>query len=154
MTDTTSDTAPGFCPEPTVYHLTFADHPDVAGLDVRLKSMSIGERLEFDRMRFTPPVDLDARLKKEREIAQALADRLLSWNLLDPKTREPVPMTVDGVLSQEDRTIQPIISAWIDAITGVRRPLDQRQNQSPGMANGSELMHSIPSQPLTPQPTT
>jgi hypothetical protein len=150
MTDTPQD---GFCPEPTVYHLTFADHPDVAGLKVRLRSMSIGERLEFDRLRFTPPADLEARLKKERAIAQALADRLLSWNLLDSTTKQPVPLTLDGVLSQEDRVINPIAAAWIDAITGRRAPLDR--TQTPTTTNGSEsLMASIPAQPLTPEPTT
>jgi hypothetical protein len=154
MTDTTND-SPGCRPEPTVYHLTFPDHPDLPGLEVRLSSMSIGERIEFDRMRLTPATTAEQAWAKDRAMAEALGARLLSWNLLDPKTGEPVPPTAEGVLSQEGRHINPVVVAWLDAITGVRRPLDSTQDPTTtNGTSGSDLMASIPSQPLTPEPTT
>lgn len=134
----------GFRPEPRVYHLTFPAHPDVPGMQVRLASMSILERLEFDTMRFTPVANALEIPEKDRRMAQALAERLISWNVLDPKTGDPVPPTLEGILSLDDWVINPIVEAWIDAITGVRRPL-----APPASADGMEVMDSIPVQPLT-----
>lgn len=145
------DPQDGFAPEHTIYTLSFTGHPDFDGMVVRLGHMTLGERLAFDEMRLTPPTSLQEKLVKERAIAAALAKHLLSWNLRDPDTRQPVPATLEGIWSQEDKVIGPIVRAWVDALIGVRRPLEPTPPPPGGTDEDEEmrnLMTSIPVAPL------
>jgi hypothetical protein len=112
----------GFRPEPTHYHLRFAD-PAFKGLEVEIQRMNIGESLEFDKARLTQATTVEESEKKALTIAGMVAAKLVAWNLED-QTGQPVPTTLDGVLSQDDTVINPIIEAWVDAIRGVTPPLD------------------------------
>jgi hypothetical protein len=134
----------GYEPEPTVYNINFTGQGRLDGLEVKIAHMSMGERFEFDRLRLNRPNGVDEIYKWNHDIAQALADHLTWWNV--EKNGEPVPTTKEGVLSQEDFVVNAISAAWIDAITG-RAAVDPTR-PADGQATDSDLMSSIPAQPL------
>ena len=91
----------GFRREPKTFLLVF-DDPDLAGLEVRARSLSIGE-LEDDDL----------------QVYESFAAALVSWNLED-EDGNSLPATLETVRSYPDvGFMNALASAWIKAVTGV-----------------------------------
>lgn len=81
--------------------LKFED-PEMAGLEVVCKRPSVGQIELFDKT--------DRQLDEQLVVLQTC---LISWNLED-EDGNPVPITIEGLKSQD----QPFLAALIDAWTG------------------------------------
>ncbi|MFC5834659.1 hypothetical protein [Nonomuraea insulae] len=123
-----------------VYKLVFNEDDDMAGLEVKARSMSTGGLLDM-----APLLDLQLsasptaeEMESIAELLERFAGVLVSWNLEDDDD-EPVPATLEGLLDQDIDFVLRIILAWADAISGVPAPLD-------GLSPGGEpsLVASIP----------
>jgi hypothetical protein len=119
------------------YVLAFED-PEMDGLEVRVKSMSVGKVREFLAKSRSNEVDVGATFDD-------FADGLLSWNLLDDDDR-PVPPTREGIDAQDVDFIMAIVTAWMETITGVADadPLGGRSN-----SGEPSLVASLPMVPLS-----
>lgn len=95
------------------YLLTWEDG-DMAGCEVRMKSTSLGQRLAV------------GNAESNEEVNTIFLKHVQSWNLLDPREEEdvPLPMTLEGVQALEEVVISEIIHAWLDATMGRTAPLD------------------------------
>jgi hypothetical protein len=143
MTTTTT----GFRKPAKVYRLKFADE-EFAGLEVKAKSVPLGTFLELSTLA-EPIAGGDSREQVTRvsQLFAGFAQALISWNLEDEETGEAVPATYDGIMAQEFDFVLAIITAWMEAISGVAAPL----------ANGSTsgdttLEASLPMAPISPSP--
>jgi len=58
-----------------------------------------------------------------RELAELLAAHLIDWNFEDEKG-DPVPMTVDGILTLEQPILVRICREWLKAASGITAPLE------------------------------
>lgn len=121
--------------------LTFED-PQYEGLQVRVRSLSIGQVLDI----IDPPTGEGGVRDQALLNAQRLADGLVSWNLEYPDGT-PVPMTVDGILSQDRELITDINSARLREAVAVPAPLDQ-----PSPDGGQSAEPSIPMEVLSAAP--
>jgi hypothetical protein len=115
---------------------------------VRAKSVPLGKFLDLTKLAelqggTAGPEEMD----QLRELFSGFADALLSWNLEDETTGEPVPATLDGLLAQEFDFVLQIVMAWLDAISGVAAPLAK-----PSPAGATTLEASLPMAPLSPSP--
>ena len=114
----------GYRRQTKTYKLVFRDE-EFDGLEVRAKSMPLGVFLDMEAAAFE--ADRGSK-EKGLEMMQYFSDVLTSWNVEDEKGN-PVPTTVDGLLTQDFDFVQEIIATWKLAMIGVDAPL--RQN-SPG----------------------
>lgn len=113
----------GFNGTPTIYALEF-DHPDLQGLEVRVRRGSLQLRADYD----------DAEKWQER--LAIFASVLVEWNVQVDGV--PVPTTVEGMTSLEDTVLLPILQGWMEA----RRPTAPlEQPSTPGVTG------SVPPQP-------
>ncbi|GAA2209314.1 hypothetical protein GCM10009850_047720 [Nonomuraea monospora] len=122
-----------------IYKLVFAED-DMAGLEVKARSMSTGDLLDM-----APLLDLKLsasptaeEMESIAELLERFADVLVSWNLED-EDDQPVPATLEGLLDQDIDFVMRIIMAWADAVSGVPAPLPE---PSPG--GEPSLAASIP----------
>lgn len=123
-----------------VFRLVFADEA-YKGLEVRVRSLSIGQVLDI-----VDPPDGTPREKALRN-AQRLAEGLVEWNLEHPGGTA-VPMTADGILSQDPALISAINQARFDAVVGVPDPLGPSSNGGPSSDQEASIpMETLPSSP-------
>lgn len=118
------------------YRLVWPEDHESHGLVVRIRSLSMREMLNLRRP------DEDSDLTDDSAVA-LFASKLVSWNLEDEDTGEPVPPTLDGVLDQDNDFVLEMIGAWTAAAAGVSPPLG-------GSSTGGEpsLEASMPMVPL------
>ena len=120
----------GFRREPKTFLLVF-DDPELAGLEVRARSLSIGE-LEDDDL----------------QVYESFAAALVSWNLED-EDGNSLPATLETVRSYPDvGFMNALAGAWIKAVTGVD---DDLGKDLP--AGRRSLEESLPMEPLSPNPS-
>ena len=122
-----------------VYRLDFEGDPVLDGLEVRARSLNLGEFLATSRLAGmaaggVTPEDVDVF----EGLFATFAGALVSWNLEDDEGR-PVPATLDGVKAQDVDFVMPIVNAWFKAIAGVASPLGP-----PSSAGVPSLEASIP----------
>lgn len=104
--------------------LIFADE-EMEGLEVRARRLSVEELLHIfgmadaEHLASNPTAE---RVERADQLLAALAATLLSWNLED-RDGVPVPLTVEGLRTQDMPLIVAVRSALLDASTGVSRPL-------------------------------
>ncbi len=133
----------GFKAKKNLFKLIFED-PDMAGLEVVVTSVPMGKLLRIQEL--NEDDELRRSSKAFRELVGILAGAMLSWNLEDDLD-EPVPVTAEGILTQDPAFVRQIISSWIDAISGVSTPLDG------GSTTGdTSLEASMPMDALSPNP--
>lgn len=139
--------AEGFRPEPTVYKLYFDEKSGLDGLSVRTRTLTIAE---FNQMIiWTSGGETAAETAKFNEnLAQLFIGKLVSWNLLDPETGDPVPPTVEGFMQSERPLINKIIGAWQMAMVGIDGPLS---DASEGGRTSEDLSLELVSESLSPQ---
>ena len=106
---------------------------DYAGAEVRVRlSMSLGDSFEFATLASSPE-----NIDHVKEVYKLFAQRLISWNLLDNKSK-PIPATYEGMTSLEDmRFVFALIQAFKEEITGVSVPL------AASSANGAMLEEAL-----------
>lgn len=153
------------------YRLTFEDDRR-AGLEVVMTGLTVGEMLaSMDNVEGLELAALVTRSQAEL-IAQAdtiaskmrgahdasvrqyviLAEHLVSWNVTT-KTGEPVPTTLEGVLSQKVPLIRDILTAWRSAVAEVDAPLGTPSFDGELSLTGAGGELSIPMEPLSSNPT-
>lgn len=129
----------------TIFVLKFED-PAMEGLVVRARKPSMGRQLDMMRFRDlanASPEELSQRSPEEfHSLLSFFIGFLDSWNLTENGV--PVPCNIDGLLDQEDELIGAIISAWVEAVSTVSTPLEEKSR------NGwqSEVV-SIPTETLS-----
>lgn len=107
----------GYRREPTIYHLTFEEHP---GLEVFARSVSIEEYLSIaklaDQMTTKPGEE------QIKELFTWFAKRLVKWNVED-EDGKPVPPTVKSLMGEELGFAMKLVMAWVNKVVGVSAPL-------------------------------
>lgn len=123
----------GYVRNKRIYKLVFED-PEYEGLVIRARSITLGRLRDIETSEATDD-EADSMLK-------AFADSLVDWNLEDidrEGSQYPVPMTVDGLLSQEPDFVRLLIDTWIESITGLNGPLGQQSSSGPQSQEQSNL---------------
>jgi hypothetical protein len=138
----------GYKPKRKTYKLVFDDE-DMAGLEVRARSMDLGGFLRITEMgdlmgRQITPDDM-ARV---RELFTLFADALLEWNITDDDGGA-VPASFAGMCKQEPEFVISVIKAWSEAVGGVRPPLPQ-----PSSGGEQSLEAQIPMEAFSPSPAS
>lgn len=96
------------------------DAGDLAGLEIDIRSTSVGTLREMRSLREGTPVNgKDANLV----LAEILVDHIRRWNFED-ENGEPLPVTVDSLMAQESAVLRAIAREWYLAAAGVSAPLD------------------------------
>lgn len=130
-----------------IYRLVFED-PDMDGLEVRAKSVPLGQMLEFTKLQGQDLENLprDRQAETMTAMLETFAGVLVDWNLEEdtPAGRVPVPATLDGLKTLDFDFVMQIIVAWMDAIMAVAAPLGRSSR-----FGGPSLEASIPMEPLS-----
>jgi len=157
----------GFEAPRIIVKLDFAG-TDLEGLEVRMRSQSVGELSQAtSRMAAMAVVakrmlDMDASDEESakkafadidadsvsgvREVFQDFAAHLVSWNLQEDGV--PVPATLEGVNTQDSTFILRLSRAWQEALSGVGNPLPS------GSSSGRPPdLSSIPTEALVSLPS-
>lgn len=141
----------GFRPEPTIYNLSFQG-TTLDGLNVRMSCCTLGEYNEMLRaafaggepdnegnVKFTPEL-----LKANDRVLELFLNHLVSWDLEDMAGRT-VPISQEGIDSQERTIIAQLVNAWQSAMVNVPNPSKAASNggatsveQSLGLGSISE----------------
>lgn len=93
--------------------IRFAEGEEYHGAEARLTGMSYGE---WEEATGQDGGDGDsgggASVKR-------FADHLVSWNLEDPETGQPLPPTMESIKQVDYRLIGALNNAWINTLVGV-----------------------------------
>ena len=135
----------GYKRGPRIYRLIF-DDPEYEGLEVRASSLTIRRMRELMNLQDTNTDDPAEAGKATDKLFTTFADCLISWNLED-ELGNPVPATLDGIESQESDFILPVITTWMETISGATGPLDQTSSDGE-----PSLVESIPMEALSQNP--
>lgn len=132
----------GYKRKSKVYVLAFEDE-EYEGLEVRVKSVPVGKFLELNSLAMgvskNGETDAEAAIETNAELLKAFANALVSWNVEDEDSGEPIPSTLEGVNSCDFDFAMRLIEAWLEALAGVSRPLAQEFN-----SGSTALEESIP----------
>ena len=103
------------------YHLTFDESTGHEGLEVTMRSISTANLLLIQKLGSGFSA---AKLDPEafEKLVEILSDSMIEWNVEDDGD-QPVPTTVEGILSQDPDLIMTIISIWTTAAGGIKAPL-------------------------------
>lgn len=148
----------GYVRPATVYKLIFEDGDELAGLEVRVRSMTTGQLMDLTKAagRLTGlsggQVQLDDLTGDDLAALDLLfggfAAALVEWNLEENTgggSPRPVPATLEGIRTQESPFILRLVTEWMKAAGGTPAPLAGRSTSGetpPGL--------SIPMEPLSP----
>lgn len=124
----------GYRKTPIIYTLEFDGEHE--GLVVRMKSMKIGVMRKIIRLIDSDDDNTGAVLD---HMVEQVAKGLVSWNMEDYETGEPIPATLESVDELDYQVLKMILDKWLDLVTG---PSEELGKDSP--AGGS-----FPGQPLT-----
>ncbi|HET9889643.1 MAG TPA: hypothetical protein VFQ42_04005 [Mycobacterium sp.] len=140
-------TPEGFRRKPNLFTLEFGDG-EWAGMRVSFRPMRYrvifegGLTMDWAAGGATRDEFLDGL----RRTSEAAASVLESWNLLDDDG-EPVPATLEGLLSLDQDHGLKIVLAWAFRAIGVSAPLG-----APSSSGGTSPEASIPMETLSPNP--
>lgn len=134
----------GYRPRRKVYKLRFEDD-DLAGLVVRVRSVSIGSLLGLTDLAGIDTGDPGPEdLAKLRELFEVFAGALVEWNVEDDQG-QPVPATLAGVTAQDLDFVMGVIRTWLQVLTSVPAPLG-----APSSGGERSPAPSIPMEALSP----
>lgn len=128
------------------FRIRFADGHEFDGLEVRMRSVSVGRLLKLLPMIET--LDGIAAANKPEvaaeieEVFREFADLIDSWNIED-EDGTPVPVTFEALMDQDLRLVIAIVQQWVEHVAGVPAPLD-----GPSPSGEPSLEASIPMEPL------
>lgn len=130
----------GFIKEKRIFKLTFED-PELAGLEVRVRSVSMLRFFELKRLAST----------NSPGVIEGFVENVIDWNL-EEKTKDgtaPVPVTVDDLMrTQEEHFVAAMVLAWFGGIAGVPAPLDHGSSDGEPSPELSTLSMETLSEPL------
>ncbi|NGO68513.1 hypothetical protein [Streptomyces boncukensis] len=129
----------GYKRQRRIIHLQFDQDHELAGLEVRLRSLSLRNYKELLGIGEVDRSDVGSQLEE-------FARSLISWNLEDEETGEPIPATPEAVDAEDADLMQKIAGFWFDALTGVIQG-DPLPDSSPGGGQSPEA--TIPMEPLS-----
>ena len=147
--------AKGFKPKRTLYKLDFSG-TELAGLEITARGSSMRELIEVlegaDQIADLQELDEKQDGAKVagalREMVAPFARKLVAWNLLDDDD-EPVPASIDGLLTQELDFVTAVITAYGQAMTQAPPPLragsPSGASSPEGLAAMGALSASLPS---------
>ncbi len=118
-----------------IFKLVFADE-EMDGLEVKAGSPSLETFLKLQKM-----AGVTVGMEEFAELVGHFTDSLISWNLTEDGV--PVPVTAEGVRSQDPEFILAAMDSWMDAVNGVDAPL-----AAPSRDGDPSLVASIPMEPL------
>lgn len=101
-------------------NLTFSDE-DYAGAEVKVK-MGVTLRKV---MEMSQSVDSDDPAQVVQSIKEFGDDFLISWNLEDDNDN-PIPPNGESMIDLDSMFAFAMIKTWVEQVTGVNAPLDQR----------------------------
>ncbi len=125
----------GYRRVPTIHTLDSVKEEE--GLVVRMQSIRLGKMRRLMLLTDSDNTD-DSGVD---EILNLFEEALVSWNLEDFETGEPVPPTREGIDQQEIEFIMRIIDAWMNQMTGTDGP--------GALGKGSTSGEKFPGRPLT-----
>lgn len=128
----------GYKRNPKVYKLTFDETTDWPGLEVQVRTLTMGQLVS---------VWSGEGGGTSVRTFELFMDRLVGWNLEDEKTGEPVPVTREAVEAEDDDMVNAIVKKWTDAVLGVAAPLGAGSSSGETSAVESVLTE-IPSESL------
>lgn len=113
----------------------FVGHPDLEGLEVKMRKLNIGQYLKVAASATDGTADVEPLLT-------AFADNIVEWNLEDDDD-QPVPTDLDGVKSLDLDFVMPVITSWMKAIAGVAAPLESGSNSGETALEASMSMETL-----------
>jgi hypothetical protein len=130
----------GFKIQRKIYRLVFKD-PDYEGLEVTARELSAGQLWEFAEAEEKAKAGGAGAMEGRRKTMQMLADALVSWNA-ETEDGEPIPTTLEGMLSQGPGFTGRVMDAWTDALVGIAAPLPQTSSDGQPSVEASIPMES------------
>lgn len=151
----------GYKPDRTFHVLDFSETP-LAGLEITMRACSVDMLLDLvtlpvradeieDRAKaeaVAGTLDMGEMRKQLRDLFGPVAKLLKSWNV-DDDDGQPVPPTLDGLLSQELEFVSQVIEAYTSALSQAPPPLPgtspagaSSQERSLDLAGASESLPS------------
>lgn len=119
-------------------NVTFTEPHDFAGFEAVLRGKNLAGFLDLQGI---GEVDKSSLGEQLREMSQSL----ISWNLEDEETGDPVPVTPDAVMAQDQDLMIALAGAWMDGLVGaIRGPLETSSTDGPPSPEAS-----IPMEPLS-----
>lgn len=109
------------------------DAGDLEGLEVDMRSTSVGTLVEVKKLRASADED---------RLAEILVSHIKRWNLEDEQG-EPLPVSVASLMSQESVLLAAVAREWYLAAAGVSAPLDLGSTDSPPSAEESIPMETL-----------
>lgn len=132
----------GFKRERKTYRLVFDNKSELDGLEVVTKSMPLRDFMEMAQLANSANESSEEGLYKANNLFVKFSEFLVEWNLED-EDGKPVPADFDGVYSQELAFVLALVTAWMEAISGVSNPLGKEST-----SGGQSLAGSIPMETL------
>ena len=114
----------GFKPKRRTFVLEFED-PDLEGLTIKARSATVAEFLTITELASSvgdQPGDAARGLGAVRDLFGAFVPVITDWNL-DGDDDQPLPVTVDSLLSLDFPMVMAVIEAWMGGVTDVLGPL-------------------------------
>lgn len=130
-----------------VQALLFEKYP---GLEVRCKSGSVGQYLAVHGVAQAAPNEINpgdsAGMHAIVKLAESFSQVLIGWNLTEQSDGEPepVPATLEGLLTMHYPLMRDIIEGWLSAVAGIPDPLDETSSSGDTQPEGF-----IPTEPLS-----
>lgn len=112
----------GYTPPRKSYTLQF-EQEEMAGLEVITNPVSTGTFLTITEMADAKSADVG----EMKTLMSSFAKVLRSWNL-EFEGGEPVPTTLEGLMTQEFSFVMDIVLAWMDAVAGTPAPLEKKSS--------------------------
>lgn len=128
----------GYRKKATIFKLIF-DDPELNGLEVKCKSVSMGKLMEFVKLMEKKETNT---LDEFEEICKMFSKVLVNWNLED-ENGNSVPASYEGLMDQEPDFSMMLVLTWIDVMTNVSGPLVGNS-----LSGNKSLEASIPMEPL------
>jgi len=110
----------GFRPPKRVQTVTIPEGSDWYGLVVELKPMDFGVWLKL-----TNDGAGGLSMRDVINSVETMSHQVISWNLEDIDTGEPVPTDSASVMQQDSIMLTAIATEWLSMATGVSDPLPQ-----------------------------
>jgi hypothetical protein len=136
----------GFKVQRKTYKLRFQG-TDLDGLVVVARSLTTGQLLELESARLARAEGGKGSEGATQEMVRLLADALVEWNA-DDENGQPIPPTLEGLLSQDSDFSMAIINAWQEAVVGARAPLSQTSSDGQPSALEASIPMDVPSESL------
>lgn len=121
-----------------IYNLDFTG-TEYEGLEVKVRGLTTGEYLELVSLS-APGTEGD---KETEGMLRMFSGHLVSWNLVDEESGEPISTAYEGVVTNDFVMNMFIINAWTDALASVPEKVEKKSS-----TGETPLVASIPMETL------